>query len=51
VMIEFSSKNLREWREWLEQNAAQLDAIFLIDENLSAKQLSEFKSLVEMLNL
>ena len=51
VMIEFSSKNLREWREWLEQNAAQLDAIFLLDENLSAKQLSDFKSLVEMLNL
>jgi len=51
VMIELSSKSLREWREWLEQNAAQLDAIFLLDENLSAKQLSDFKSLVEMLNL
>jgi len=51
AMIEFSSKNLREWKEWLEQNAAQLDTIFLIDENLSAKQLSDFKSLVEMLNL
>jgi len=51
VMIEFSSKSLREWREWLEQNATKLKAIFLMDENLSAKQLSEFKSLVEMLNL
>jgi hypothetical protein len=51
VMIEFASKSLREWRGWLEQNAAQLDAIFLLDENLSPKQLSEFKSLVEMLNL
>ena len=51
VMVEFSSKSLREWREWLEQNAAQLKAIFLVDENISIKQLSEFKSLVEMLNL
>jgi len=51
VMIEFSSKSLREWREWLEQNAGQLDAIFLLDDNLSGKQLSDFKSLLEMLNL
>lgn len=51
VMIEFSSKSLREWREWLEQNASQLRAIFITDENLSVKKLSEFKSLVEILNL
>jgi len=51
VMIEFSSRSLREWRAWLEQNASQFRAIFIADENLSVKKLSEFKSLVEMLNL
>lgn len=51
LVIQFSSKSLRGWREWLEQNAAELNAIFIADENLSVKQLSEFKSLVEMLNL
>lgn len=51
VMIDLSSKDLRGWREWLEQNASQLSAIFIADENVSVKQVIEFKSLVEMLNL
>ena len=51
VMINLSSKNLREWREWLEQNGPQLRAIFIVDENVSVEKVAEFKSLVEMLNL
>jgi len=49
--IEFSNKSLREWRVWLEENAPNLKAIFLVDKDLSVKNLSDFKSLVEMLNL
>jgi hypothetical protein len=51
VMIQLSGKSLRGWREWLEQNGSGLNALFMVDENLSVKQMSEFKSLVEMLNL
>jgi len=51
MMIECSSRGLREWRKWLEQNASQLSAIFIADENQSVKKLSDFKSLVEMLDL
>jgi len=49
--IEYASKSLREWRLWLEENAQNLKAIFLVDKDLSVKNLSDFKSLVEMLNL
>ena len=51
AMIVLADKSLREWRVWLEENSSKLKAIFLLDRNLSVKKLSEFKSLVEMLNL
>ena len=51
ALINMQSKSLRGWREWLENNAANLQAIFLSDETLSYKELSEFKSLIELLNL
>ncbi len=49
--INVQSRSLREWRVWLEQHAAQLNAVILCDEGLPYPALSDFKSLVEMLNL
>lgn len=51
AVIEFSSKTLREWRLWLEQLELPLKAVFLKDELLTYKELSDFKSLLELMNL
>lgn len=49
ALIHYNERGLRQWREWLEQNGPQLQAVFLCDETLSIKQLSDFKSLVELM--
>lgn len=49
ALIHYNERNLREWREWLEQNGSCLQAVFLCDPALSIKQLSDFKSLVELM--
>jgi uncharacterized protein YecE (DUF72 family) len=49
ALIHYNERSLREWREWLEQKGPQLQAIFLCDSTLSIKQLSDFKSLVELM--
>jgi len=51
AVINVGSKDLRGWREWLEQSASGLRAIFLKDKSLSYQQLKDFKSLLELLNL
>ena len=51
ALVKVKSNNLRGWREWLEENASGLQAIFLCDEDLLYKELTEFKSLLELLNL
>jgi len=51
ALIDSSSHALREWRVWLESNASTLNAVFLKDSPLIQKNLHDFKSLVEMLNL
>ena len=51
AVINVSSKDLRGWREWLQQNASGLRAIFLNDSSLTYQQLNDFKTLVELLNL
>ncbi len=47
ALIHFSSKNLREWKNWLLET--NYSAIFLIDENLQSVQLADFKSLLELM--
>jgi len=47
ALIHFSSKNLREWKNWLLET--RYNAIFLTDENLQSTQLANFKSLVELM--
>ncbi|VAW62000.1 hypothetical protein MNBD_GAMMA08-2907 [hydrothermal vent metagenome] len=42
-------KNLREWKAWLLQ--ANYRVIFFMDDDLRVAQLSEFKSLVELMGL
>lgn len=49
ALIHYNEQGLRQWREWLEQNGSQLQAVFLCDPALSIKQLSDFKSLVELM--
>lgn len=51
AIIDASSHSLREWRAWLESNASTLNAVFLNGSPLILKNLRDFKSLVEMLNL
>jgi len=51
AVINVQSKNLRAWSGWLQDNASGLRAVFLNDQSLSYKELNEFKSLVELLNL
>lgn len=51
AVIYMAEKDLRGWRKWLQQNAALLKVIFLCDQQLSYKQLNDFKSLLELLNL
>lgn len=50
-IINLHNKDLRGWGEWLQNNGPSLKAVFLKDPDLSYKQLSDFKSLVELLNL
>lgn len=49
ALIHYKERSLRQWREWLEQQGSQLQAVFLCDSRLSVKQLSDFKSLVELM--
>jgi len=49
ALISFSTKSLREWKDWL--LATSYDAVFLRDSDLSIKQLSEFRSLTELMGL
>lgn len=49
ALVNYASRNLREWREWLELHGTSLQAVFLADANLGTQQLSDFRSLVEML--
>jgi uncharacterized protein YecE (DUF72 family) len=49
ALIHYNEQGLRQWREWLEQNGPRLQAVFLCDPALSIKQLSDFKSLVELM--
>ena len=51
AIINWQNKDLRGWREWLQHNGSSLKAIFLNEKDLTYKQLSDFKSLVELLNL
>ena len=51
ALINMQNKDLRGWREWLQQNGPSLEAVFLNASDLSYKQLTDFKSLVELLNL
>jgi len=51
ALIHYNERNLRQWREWLEQKGARLQAVFLCDSTLSTRQLSDFKSLVELMGL
>jgi len=51
ALLNYSSRSLREWREWLDVHGDSLQAIFLADATLSVQQLSDFKSLIEMLGL
>ena len=48
-LIHFENKSLREWKVWLQE--VDCKAVFLIDENLSSEQLSEFQSLVQLMGL
>ena len=49
ALISFSAKSLREWKDWL--LATHHNAVFLIDEDLSIKQLADFSSLTELMGL
>ena len=51
ALLEMASMDLRGWRAWLEENKDSLRVIILKDERLAAKQLSDFKSLLELLGL
>lgn len=47
--IEYKSKNLREWKNWLLASSAQV--IFLMDKSLTENELTEFKSLIELMGI
>ena len=47
AMITFSTKSLREWKDWL--LASDYHVVFLLDSDLSIKQLSEFRTLIELM--
>jgi len=49
ALIQCAEKKLRGWKDWLVEMDAV--AVFLMDEDLSAKQLMEFQSLVELMGL
>lgn len=49
ALIHYNECSLRQWREWLEQKGPRLQAVFLGDPELSIKQLSDFRSLVELM--
>ena len=49
ALISYSTKSLREWKDWL--LAADYKSVFLLDSDLSIKQLSEFRSLTELMGL
>ncbi len=49
ALIGFATKSLREWKSWL--LSASCSVIFINDENLSVKQLADFKSLLELMGL
>ncbi len=49
ALINFETKKLREWKDWLLQT--DCEAVFLMDENLAVKQLAEFRSLIELMGL
>lgn len=46
-LLEYQSKSLRQWRQWLDDNSPQ--AIFLTDKTLTIKQLTDFKALLELM--
>ncbi len=50
AVIDPHSRNLRGWREWLQQHGASLRAVFLKNEQLAYKDLHEFSSLLELMN-
>ncbi len=51
ALIDTQGQNLRKSRAWLEQHAADLNAVILCDEGLNYATLSDFRSLVELMNL
>jgi len=51
ALVELSTRDMRGWRQWLQQQAGGLRAVFPCDQYLSYRQLSEFRDLVEMLGL
>ncbi len=48
-VVSYRSKHLREWKTWL--IGAECESIFLNDQLLLIEELSNFKSLIEMLGL
>jgi len=48
-LINFETKTLREWKEWLLMT--KCSALFLVDDELSAKSVLDFQSLVELMGL
>ncbi|VAW71710.1 hypothetical protein MNBD_GAMMA10-1611 [hydrothermal vent metagenome] len=51
AVINMASKDMRGWRQWLEQHGASLRAIFLKDESPSCQQMSDFNALLELMGL
>ncbi|VAW61030.1 hypothetical protein MNBD_GAMMA09-460 [hydrothermal vent metagenome] len=51
AVINMASQDMRGWRHWLEQHAPALQAVFLNDESLSYQQLSDFKTLLELMGV
>jgi len=49
AFITFATKSLREWKEWLQMT--EFEAIFLMDDELTANQLLDFKALLELMNM
>jgi len=49
ALINFEDKSLREWKSWLEPE--KLTAIFLMDDQLAIKQLSDFQKLLEFMGV
>jgi len=49
ALIDYAEKNLRGWKQWLLE--VDFSVVFLVDEELSAAQLADFQSLVEVMGM